>query len=75
MEEILVNEDMIEVTEGVASTGMSKGMKIGLAVGAVALVGGLAYKFLIKPAIEKRAAQMAEAEIPDYSVSNEDDAE
>lgn len=51
--EIMTNEEVMEVTEDIVKTGTGKGFKVAAGVGAVMLIGGLAYKFVIKPAIAK----------------------
>lgn len=56
-EKILVNEETVEnVAEEVVQNGSCKAMKAFGIVGGLVLVGGLAYKYAIKPAIEKRRA-------------------
>lgn len=55
--EIMTNEEVMEVTEDIVKTGTGKGFKVAAGVGMVMLVGGLAYKFVIKPAIAKFKAK------------------
>lgn len=61
--EIMVNEEVIETAEEIATSGPSKGFKIAAGVGIAALVGGLAYKFIAKPIVAKIKAKKAEKEI------------
>lgn len=51
--EIMANEDVMEVTEGIARTGTGKGFKVTAGVGLAVLIGGVAYKFVVKPMVAK----------------------
>lgn len=51
--EIMANEEVMEVTENIVKTGTRKGFKVAAGVGMIMLVGGLAYKFVVKPAIAR----------------------
>ena len=60
--EIMLNEDVIEVTEGIATAGFGKGFKAAAGVGLIslggfALGGFLAYKYAIKPIAAKIKAK------------------
>lgn len=70
----IINDEVIETTTDLATTGLSKGFKVGLGVGLTVLAGGVTYKYVIKPVVEKikaKRAQKAEAECFDES-ENED---
>lgn len=77
--EIMTNEEVMEVTEDIVKTGTGKGFKVAAGVGAVMLIGGLAYKFVIKPAIAKfktKNEQENYVEVnPVYSEEAEEDFE
>lgn len=72
--EIMVNEDVIEVTEEIATAGFGKGFKVAAGVGLTVLGGFVAYKYVIKPVVAKiktkKEQQRMDAEFDDY-----DDAE
>ena len=72
--EIMVNEEVIETTEGIATAGSGKVFKVTAGVGLTVLGGFIAYKYVIKPVIAKIKAkkeqQMINAEVYDF-----DDAE
>lgn len=55
--EIMLNDEVMEVTEDIVKTGSGKGFKVAAGVGAIVLVGGLAYKYVIKPTIAKIKAK------------------
>ena len=55
--EIMLNEDVIEVTAGIATAGFGKGFKIAAGVGLTALGGFVAYKCVIKPIVAKIKAK------------------
>ena len=55
--EMMVNEDVIEVTEEIANAGFGKGFKVAVGVGLVVLGGGVAYKYVIKPMVAKIKAK------------------
>ncbi len=52
--EIMVNE---EVTEGIAMEGFGTGLKVAAGIGLAVVVGGIAYKYLIKPMVAKIKAK------------------
>ena len=72
--EIMVNEEVIETTEEIATASSGKGFKVTAGVGLTVLGGFVAYKYVIKPVIAKIKAkkeqQMIDAEFDDF-----DDAE
>ena len=72
----IINDEVIEVTTDLATTGLSKRFKIGLGVGLTVLAGRVTYKYVIKPVIKKikakRALEEAEAEYLD-ELENEDE--
>ena len=72
--EIMVNEEVIETTEGIATAGSGKVFKVVAGVGLTVLGGFVAYKYVIKPVIAKIKAkkeqQRINAEVYDF-----DDAE
>lgn len=77
--EIMANEEVMEVTEDIVKTGTGKGFKVAAGVGAVMLIGGLAYKFVIKPAIAKFKTKNEQEDYvevnPVYSEEAEEDFE
>ena len=71
----IINDEVIEATTDLATTGLSKGFKVSLGVGLTVLAGGVTYKYVIKPVIKKikaKRAQKAEEECFDES-ENEDE--
>lgn len=72
--EMMVNEDVIEVTEEIANAGFGKGFKVAAGVGLTVLGGFVAYKYVIKPVMAKiktkKEQQRINAEVDDF-----DDAE
>ena len=61
--EIMVNEDVIEVTEEIAVTKSNTGLKIAAGVGLGLIVGAVVYKKVIKPAIAKIKAKKEESTV------------
>lgn len=57
MENEILNNETIETVEAVGKT--ARGFKIAMEVGATALVGYAAYKFVVKPAVAKARAKKA----------------
>ena len=68
--EIMVNEEVIEVTEEIATAGSGNGIKMAAGIGLVVLGGVAAYKYVIKPMVAKIKAkkeqQRMDAEFDDY---------
>ncbi len=52
-DEIMVNEEVIEITDEIAAAGSGKGLKMAVGVGITVLGGYVAYKYLVKPLIAK----------------------
>lgn len=57
MENEVLNNETIETAVAVGKT--ARGFKIAIGVGATALVGYAAYRFIVKPAIAKAKAKKA----------------
>lgn len=55
--EIMVNGEVIEVTEEIATASFGKGFKVTAGIGLTALGGFVAYKYVIKPVIAKIKAK------------------
>ena len=51
--EIITNEEVMEVTEEIVTANSGRGLKVAAGVGIAVLVGGLAYKYIVKPMIAK----------------------
>ncbi|MDD2298576.1 MAG: hypothetical protein PHU69_02935 [Fermentimonas sp.] len=68
--EIMVNEEVIEVTEEIATAGSGNGIKMAAGIGLAVLGGVVAYKYLVKPMVAKIKAkkeqQKIDAEFDDY---------
>lgn len=75
--EIMNNEEVIEVTEEIATAGSGKGLKIAAGIGLTVLVGGLAYKYVVKPMWAKIKAKKEEQNISveDYDGFEDDEEE
>lgn len=67
----IINDEVIEATTDLATTGLSKGFKVNLGVGLTVLAGVITYKCVIKK-IKAKRAQKAEEECFDES-ENEDE--
>lgn len=61
--EILVNDEVIEETEEIAKRNSGTGLKKAAGIGLTLLVGGIAYKFAIKPIAAKIKAKRASRKI------------
>jgi hypothetical protein len=59
--EIMVNGEVIEVTEEIATASSRKGLKVAVGVGLVVLGGVAAYKYVIKPMVAKIRAKKGPA--------------
>ena len=74
--EIMVNEDVIEVTEEIATAGFGKGFKVAAGVGLTALGGFVAYKYGIQPMVAKIKAkkeqQRMDAEFDEFEDDEND---
>jgi hypothetical protein len=68
--EIMVNEKVIETTEGIATASSGNGIKKVVGTGLTLLVGFVAYKYVIKPVVAKIKAkkeqQRINAEVYDF---------
>ncbi len=68
--EIMVNEEVIEVTEEIATAGSGNGIKMAAGIGLAVLGGVVAYKYLVKPMVvkikAKKEQQKIDAEFDDY---------
>lgn len=75
--EIMNNEEVIEVTEEIATAGSGKGLKIAAGIGLTVLVGGLAYKYVVKPMWAKIKAKKEDQKISveDYDGFEDDEEE
>ncbi len=72
--EIMVNEEIIETTEGIATAGSGNGIKKVVGTGLTLLVGFVAYKYVIKPVVAKIKAKKEQQRI-NKEVDNFDYAE
>lgn len=75
--DVMMNEEVIEVTEELAEVESNKGL-IALGVGAAVIVGVIAYKKIVKPVVAKIKAKKADkevAEIEDVEVVEVDSDE
>ena len=72
--EIMVNEEVIETTEGIATASSGKGFKVAAGVGLTVLGGFVAYKYVIKPVMAKIKAKKEQQRINE-EVDEFDDAE
>ena len=68
--EIMVNEEVIEATEEIATAGSGNGIKMAAGIGLAVLGGVVAYKYIVKPMVAKIKAkkeqQKIDAEFDDY---------
>lgn len=61
--EIMVNEKVIETTEGIATAGSGKGFKVAGIV-ALAVIGGIgAYRYIVKPMVAKIKTKKKEQQV------------
>lgn len=72
--EIMVNEDVIEVTEEIATANFGKGFKVTAGIGLTAIGGFAAYKYVIKPVMAKIKAKKEQQKI-DADFDESEDAE
>ena len=73
--EIMTNENMentIETTEEIVKSSSGKGVKIVAGIGIAVLVGGLAYKFVVKPTVAKMKARKEEERMDEHVVFDAD---
>ena len=68
--EIMVNEEVIEATEEIATAGSGNGIKMAAGIGLAVLGGVVAYKYIVKPMVAKIKAkkeqQKIDAEFDDF---------
>jgi len=72
--EIMVNEEVIETTEEIATASSGKGFKVAASVSLIVLGGFVAYKYVIKPVIAKIKAKK-EQQAMEEEFDNFEDAE
>ena len=70
--EIMVNEDVIEVTEEIANAGFGKSFKVAAGVGLAVIVSFVAYKYVVKPMVAKiktkKEQQRMDADFDEFEV-------
>lgn len=54
----IMNNEVMETTEEIIETGMSKGLKVAAGIGLTVIVGVIAYKYVAKPVIAKIKAEI-----------------
>ena len=70
--EIMVNEEVIETTEGITTASSGNGIKMAVGIIALAVIGGVgAYRYIVKPMMAKIKAkkeqQRINAEVYDFN--------
>ena len=56
--EIMVNEEVIETTEGITTASSGNGIKMAVGIIALAVIGGVgAYRYIVKPMVAKIKAK------------------
>jgi len=73
--EIMTNEEVMETTEEIAKVGLSKGFKIGVGIGLAVLIGGVTYKYVVKPLVAKIKANKERQKIVEVDFNHSDDEE
>lgn len=68
--EIMVNEEVVEVTEDMVNVGNGKGFKVAAGVGLAGLGGYTIYKFIVKPLLAKRKAKKEQQQWMDEDYDN-----
>jgi len=75
--EMMVNEEVIEATEEIATAGSGKVFGVAARVGLTVLGGFVAYKYVIKPMVAKIKAkkeqQRINAEVDDFDYAEIDE--
>lgn len=61
----IMNNEVIEATEEIVETGMSKGIKVAAGIGLTVVVGVIAYKYVAKPVIAKIKAEIEQRKAKD----------
>lgn len=54
----IMNNEVMETTEEIIETSMSKGLKVAAGIGLTVIVGVIAYKYVAKPVIAKIKAEI-----------------
>ena len=73
--EIMVNEEVIETTEGIAKASSGNGIKMAAGIIALAVLGGIgAYRYIVKPMVAKIKAKK-EQQAMEEKFDNFEDAE
>lgn len=69
--EIMTNDEVILVTEEIATASSSKGFKMAVGIGLAVLAGGIAYKYIAKPLVakikDKKNQQEAVIDVTEYT--------
>ncbi len=73
--EIMVNDEVIEVTEDIANAGSGKAIKVAAGIGLTVLGGFVAYKYVIKPVVAKIKAKKEQQKMMNEEFDDFDDAE
>lgn len=73
--EIMVNNEVVENTEEIATEQSGKGLLIAAGVGLAVIVGGIVYKKVIKPAIAKAKAKKEAEEAVEADFEEVEDEE
>lgn len=61
--EIMTAEEVMEVTEEVATAGFGRTFKVTAGIGLAVLVGGIAYKYIVKPMVAKAMTKQEQPEM------------
>lgn len=73
--EIMVNEEVIETTEGIATASSGNGIKMAAGIIALAVIGGVgAYRYIVKPMMAKIKAKK-EQQAMEEEIDNFEDTE
>lgn len=70
--EIMTNDEVILVTEEIATAGSGKGFKIAAGIGLAVLAGGIAYKYIAKPLVAKIKDKKNRQDITDVTEDSEE---
>lgn len=70
--EIMTNDEVILVTEEIATAGSGKGFKIAAGIGLAVLAGGVAYKYIAKPLMAKIKNKKNQQEIINVTEDSEE---
>lgn len=61
--EIMTSEEVIEAAEEITSTGAGKALKVAAGIGLAVLVGGIAYRYIVKPVMARVKGKKAQSEM------------